>query len=170
VDFEAFRDGRVLAVGWDSLDATRGIVLEAMKRTLEMPVDHLAPAELNASVNAFVAQATHLACVIPPEDQLLAHARHAHRPVFDLLRIHHDVPLVRNHNMLLIGAPGQLMLSLFPKQIVRDQVFTSPVEPPGLLTGQKEQTPVDQPACFVLSAIHVCQYAANLGFVAIQID
>jgi hypothetical protein len=62
-----------------------------------MSMHYLSLAQLDAAMGALVAEATCLACIIPPEDQLLAHACHAHWLFFDLLGFHQNIPLVWYH-------------------------------------------------------------------------
>jgi len=96
-DVEAIRHRRLPAIGGDHLHFARCIVLEAVEGTLQSPVNDLALAQRHTAMNALIAQATHAPRVIAPEDQLLSHPRHANGLIFDLIGVHHHVPLIGNH-------------------------------------------------------------------------
>jgi len=85
------------AQGGDVHRPAGSIVFEAVKGALDVTVDHLALAQLDAAVGAFVAQAAHAAGVVAPENQLFAHARHTDGPVFHLFRFHEHIPLIGDH-------------------------------------------------------------------------
>jgi hypothetical protein len=86
------------AISWNQNTSPGRIILKAVERTLDVPIDYLSFAELNATVRAFVAEAAHLTRLVAPEDHLLAHARHTHWLVPNLLRFHQNIPLVRDHS------------------------------------------------------------------------
>jgi hypothetical protein len=90
-------DGRRPAIGGYRNHPSPSVKFEAMERTAQMVDDDLASAELNAAMDTPVGQTSKPASRIPPENQLLTHACDADRCLLDLVRIQHDIPLVRDH-------------------------------------------------------------------------
>jgi len=71
-------------------------------------VHHRAEAELDAAVRALIHRAVRLSSAVAPEDHLLAHARHADGFVLNFVRFEQDVPLIANHENLLLKSKHRL--------------------------------------------------------------
>jgi len=68
------------------------------------------------------------------------------------------------------GAPFRSAKWLaFVEQVVRHQVFSSPAQFPGFLTGHEKQAPVDQPECLLVRPVDTGKYLAHLGFVLVKL-
>ncbi len=82
-----------------------------MEWTLEMISDHLTFTQLHTPVGTLIAEAHNFPGAVSPENEFFSHPDGAHRFASDLVRIHDNIPLLRNHNTLLGKSSSALIHS-----------------------------------------------------------